>query len=105
MARRGAALEEELFGCVTKSEAAIMDAGRRWSEEIGKYVPSDPKAVRKLIDDVFDLTESVLRSQREFAHSVLDSLEGTGKRTAAAAKKAASKRAKPAPRARKTTAA
>lgn len=98
--RRGGAVQDEILDYVRKSEESIIDAGRKWTDSIAELVPGDARGMRKLVDDAFDLTEAILKTQRQFVHSVLDALrrfEVPGREVPAAKPKAAAPR-KPATR-------
>lgn len=62
---------EEVFEFVRKSEESVLEAGRNWAKAMGEFMPLEMPAVRELVTGVFDLTEEVLKIQREFAHNML----------------------------------
>jgi mannitol-1-phosphate/altronate dehydrogenase len=62
-------------------------------------VPGDGESIRKVVEDAFDLTETVLKNQREFANSVLDRILGES-----TSKQASTARRSPTKRAAKRTA-
>ena len=87
-------VRDEVRELVRKSEQAFVEAGERWTETFRDLVPGDGARVRKIVDDAFDFTERVLKSQREFATSVLDAVLGEEAKPVAkpAPKRAAPKR-------------
>lgn len=62
---------EEVFELVRKSEESVLEAGRNWAKAMGEFVPMEMPIVHELVKGVFDLTEEVLKIQREFAHNML----------------------------------
>jgi hypothetical protein len=88
-------IRDEVRDFVRKSEEALVDARKRWSETVRDLVPEDGARVRKVVDDAFDFTARLLENQREFAHSVLDAVLGE----AAPKQPATTKRAAPSKRA------
>lgn len=64
-------LEEEVFDFVRKCEELVVEAGRKWARAVGEFVPVEMPAVRGLVKGAFDLTEEVLKVEREFAHDML----------------------------------
>jgi hypothetical protein len=76
--------QQEILEYVRRTEEAVVDASRKWAAGIGDIAPGDAKATRKLIDDAFDLTETVLKTQREFVHSLVDTVRGADSRKRAA---------------------
>ena len=76
----------EILEFVRKTEETIAEGGRKLSESVCDLVPGDRDSIRKVVDEAFDFSEAILKSQREFAHSLLDTVLGepSGKRTPAA---------------------
>lgn len=65
-------LKEEIFDFVRKSEEAMLEAGRKWADSIGEFVPVEMPLVRNLTKQVFDFVDELLRIQREFARQMVD---------------------------------
>lgn len=65
------ALQKQVFDLVQRSQESILDAGRSFADNLAAMAPGDNDAIDKLLDDAFEFTERVLRSQREFAKSVV----------------------------------
>lgn len=68
------ALQDQVFDLVKRSQEAVLEAGRSFTDSVSEMTPGDTSAVDDLIDRAFDLTERVLNSQRELAKSVLQAL-------------------------------
>jgi hypothetical protein len=66
------ALQEQIFDLVARSQNAVLDAGRSFTDSVSSMAPGDSKAIDELIDRAFDLTDRVLRAQRDFAKQVVD---------------------------------
>ncbi len=72
-------VQEQILLTVRKSQEAVVDAVRAWSEAVEKValpLPSYPMADRvpkpvEIVDGAFDLAEQLLTAQREFAHNLL----------------------------------
>lgn len=62
---------EEVFEFVRKSEESVLEAGRDWAKAMGELLPMEMPVTRELVKGVFDLTEEVLKIQREFAHNMV----------------------------------
>jgi hypothetical protein len=90
-------MREEVMEFVRKSEETIADAGRSFGENLLDLVPGDGESIRKVVDEAFDFMETVLKNQRELAHSVLDRVlgESTAKRRPSKRSPAKSEPAKP----------
>lgn len=91
-------MRDDILEFVRKSEETITEASRKWGETLCDLVPGEGANLRKIVDDAFDFTDTVLKNQREFAHSVLDRLLGptTPKRASTRGPaKAAAKRTPP----------
>ncbi len=67
-------LQEQVFDLVKRSQDAVLEAGRSFTESVSQLTPGDTSAVDELIDRAFDLTERVLKSQRDLAKSVLQTV-------------------------------
>jgi hypothetical protein len=67
-------LQEQVFDLVRRSQEAVLDAGRSFADNLTSMAPSDSEAVDKLLDDAFEFTEKVLRTQRDFAKSVVQAI-------------------------------
>jgi hypothetical protein len=65
------ALQEQIFDLVARSQSAVLDAGRTFTDGVSSMTPGDSSAVDELIDRAFDLTEKVLQAQRDFAKQVV----------------------------------
>lgn len=87
---------EEILEFVRKTEETITEAGRKLGDTVCDLVPSDGDSIRKVVDEAFDCTEKILKSQREFASSLLDDILGTSSsKPTRAPKRAAAKPAAP----------
>src|SRR5262249_33265285 len=64
-------LQEQIFDLVARSQSAVLDAGRSFTDSVSNMAPGDTSAVDELIDRAFDLTERVLEAQRDFAKQVV----------------------------------
>jgi hypothetical protein len=77
------ALQEQIFDLVARSQGAVLDAGRSFTDGVSSMTPGDSSAVDELIDRAFDLTEKVLQAQRDFAKQVVQvatrPVTGTGR--------------------------
>jgi hypothetical protein len=95
----------EIMESVRKSEGAITEARRKLGEKVRELSPGDRQSIRRVVDELFDFTEIILKTQREFTNSVLDTLLGdtTSKRAPAAKRVPAAKRAPAKPAAKRTT--
>lgn len=69
-------MSEEILEFVRKTEETITEAGRKLGETVCDLVPGDGQGIRRVVDEAFGFTETILRSQREFARSLLDSVLG-----------------------------
>jgi hypothetical protein len=65
------ALQEQIFDLVARSQSAVLDAGRSFTDGVSSMTPGGSAAVDELIDRAFDLTEKVLQAQRDFAKQVV----------------------------------
>jgi hypothetical protein len=86
-------MREEILEFIQKSEEAIAEAGRRLGERVSELVPDDGQSIRKVIDEAFDFTETVLKNQREFANAMLDRVLGKPAKRVTATKRAPAKSA------------
>ncbi|MBI2704628.1 MAG: hypothetical protein HYX32_04975 [Actinobacteria bacterium] len=64
-------LQEQIFDLVARSQGAVLDAGRSFTDSVSNMTPGDTSSVDELIDRAFDLTERVLNAQRDFAKQVV----------------------------------
>lgn len=69
-------VREEILEFVRKTEETVTEAGRKLGETVCDLMPNDGDGIRKVVDEAFDLTETILKSQRDFATSLLDSILG-----------------------------
>ena len=69
-----AKLQEQIFELVKKSQDAMMDAGRVFTDRVSSMTPGQPAQLDDLIDNAFDMTERVLESQRDFAKKVVEAV-------------------------------
>lgn len=67
-------LQEQIFDLVQKSQQAMVDAGRSFTDRVTALTPGDTEQLEKLIDNAFDMTEKVLSTQRDFAKKVIEAL-------------------------------
>ena len=74
--RTGATTEEQIFEIVRKSEEAVVEAGRTLAKSIAS---ADGASLVDLVDDVFDFTERMLKSQRDFAQLMITRLTSPGR--------------------------
>jgi hypothetical protein len=63
-------------------------------ERVSELVPDDGQSIRKVIDEAFDFTETILKNQREFANAMLDRVFGKPTKRAPAARVPAKSAAK-----------
>lgn len=68
------ALQEQIFDLVARSQGAVLDAGRSFTDSVSQMTPGDTSAVDDLIDKAFDLTDKVLAAQRDFAKQVVQTV-------------------------------
>jgi hypothetical protein len=81
-------MRDEILDFVRKSEETITEAGRKLGKTVCELVPGEAQSIRKAVDEAFDFTETILKSQREFADSLLDKVLGVpSSRRAPAAKR------------------
>ena len=66
--------QEQIFELVKKSQEAMIDASRVFTDRVSAMTPGDFEQLDDLIDNAFDMTERVLKSQREFAKNVVDTV-------------------------------
>ena len=72
-------LQEQVLDTIRKSQEAIVEALRGWSEAVEPFVPKRawPLAEQlpspaELVDSVYDFTGELLQAQRQFLHSALE---------------------------------
>jgi len=79
-------LSDEVFDFVRKSEAAVVEVGRKWADSISEFVPVEMPLVHDLTRQVLDFLDELLRIQRDFARQMVDqtrkAVAGTGGRAA-----------------------
>lgn len=78
-------MQDQILEMVQKSQEAILDASRRFTDTASDLVPGNLEQMNKLIDSAFELTEKVMKAQRDFAKQALDALTPGGQGTAAKA--------------------
>jgi hypothetical protein len=64
-------MEKEIFEVVRESEESVLEAGRKWAKAVADAMPIEMPVMRAVVKGAFDLTEEVLKAQREFALSIL----------------------------------
>lgn len=72
-------LQGQYLDAVRKSQAAVLDGLRSWSDTVQQLVPQRAAlaqseqlpAPSELVDSVFDFAAQLLDAQRQFAHGVL----------------------------------
>ncbi len=69
-----AKLQEQMLDLVRRSQDAMVEAGRSFADNATSIVPGDTSQIEKLIDNAFDFTEKVMKTQREFTKSVFDTV-------------------------------
>jgi hypothetical protein len=82
-------VQEQILQTIGKSQDAVVDGIRAWSQAIEKIalpLPSNPLADQlpkpaDAVDAAFDLAEQLLAAQREFAHNLLGAAEPVVERT------------------------
>ncbi len=67
-------LQEQIFDLMQKSQQAMVDAGRSFTDRVTALTPGDTEQLERLIDNAFDMTEKVLDTQRDFAKKVVDAV-------------------------------
>lgn len=68
-----ASVQEQILEIVRKTEETIVEAGRTMAKAVTDATP-DATPLAELVDDAFDLTEKVLKSQRELARGVMQAI-------------------------------
>jgi len=89
-------LQAQVLDGIRKSQAAVIEGMRTWTETIQQLVPqpaSWPQAEQlptptEVVDSVFDFAAQLLNAQRELAHSVLGATASIGERAREEAEKA-----------------
>src|SRR5215218_4343199 len=84
---------------IRKSQEAVIDGMRAWTETIQQLVPSTAQAAgprtdqlptpTEVVDSVFDFAAQLLNAQRELAHSVLGATTAIGESVQKETEKAA----------------
>lgn len=67
-------LQEKIFDLVKRSQDAMVDASRTFTDRVSAMTPGDASQIDDLIDNAFDMTERVLQSQREFAKRMVEAV-------------------------------
>lgn len=67
-------LQEQIFDLVKRSQEALLDASRVFADRVGSMTPGDPAQLDDLIDNAFDMTERVVRTQREMAKNIVETV-------------------------------
>ena len=67
-------VQEQIFELVKKSQEAMLDASRVFTDRVTAMAPGDPAQLDDLIDNAFDMTERVMRTQRELAKKVVETV-------------------------------
>ncbi len=67
-------LQEQIFDLVKKSQDAMIDASRVFTDRVSAMAPGELSQLDDLIDNAFDMTERILKSQREFAKNMVDTV-------------------------------
>lgn len=86
-----APMREEILDFVRKTEDSVAEAGRKLSEAACDLVPGEGQGIRRVVDEAFDFAETILRSQRDLASSLLDDVLGEPSPKRAPAKRAPAK--------------
>lgn len=86
---------------IERAQADIVDASHQLAEGITKetdrFVPPISKDLERLLDDVFDFTERVVKGQRKMMSEVVKSINEQSRRAAEVGRKATSRTSKRAP--------
>jgi hypothetical protein len=96
-------IQAQVLDGIRKSQEAVLDGMRAWTETVQQLVPGGAQAVpgasqlpspAEVVDSVFDFATQLLNAQREWAHSVLGASTAIGERVQEETKKAADTAAK-----------
>jgi hypothetical protein len=92
-------LQAQVLDGIRKSQEAVIDGMRAWTETIQQLVPGTGQSAlprtdqlpspAEVVDSVFDFAAQLLNAQRELAHSVLGATTAIGERAQEEAGKAA----------------
>jgi hypothetical protein len=91
-------LQAQVLDGIRKSQEAVIDGMRAWTETVQKLVPGTAQAMpgasqlpspTEVVDSVFDFATQLLNAQRELAHSVLGATTAIGEQVQEEATKAA----------------
>lgn len=66
--------EMSLDELARKGEAALAEASKKLGDALGERVPVEHDRLMKAVDDAFDAVEVMVKNQRAFAHTVIDSV-------------------------------
>jgi len=58
--------EKNSLDLVRRTEEAAVDVARKWADDAMHVVPLEMRLLRQVLTDAFDITEKVLKLQREF---------------------------------------
>ena len=67
-------LQQQIFDLVKSSQEALLDASRVFTDRVSAMAPGDPAQLDDLIDNAFDMTERVMRTQRDLAKKVVETV-------------------------------
>jgi hypothetical protein len=93
---------EQLLDAVRRSQAALVDGLRAWTETVQRFTPAPtawppadqlPSAT-EVVDSVFDAAAELLAAQRELAHGLLGATGPLAERARQAAAEAADRATK-----------
>jgi hypothetical protein len=82
-------LQAQVLEGIRKSQEAVIDGMRSWTETVQRLVPTVPTAgprgdqlptPTEVVDSVFDFAAQLLDAQRQLAHSVLGATTAVGER-------------------------
>ena len=76
MARAANPVRDEMQELIRKGEEGVAEVRTRWMQTLAELVPGDGAAIRKVVNDAFDMTERLLKSQREVTMAMLDRVLG-----------------------------
>ena len=92
-------VQDEILNTVRKSQEAVIDGMRAWTETVQQLVPGSGQgavpgggqlpSAAEVVDSVFDFAAQLLNAQRELAHSVLGATTAVGERVQEETEKAA----------------
>ena len=92
-------LQAQVLDGIRKSQEAVIDGMRAWTETIQQLVPGTGQSAlprtdqlpspAEVVDSVFDFAAQLLNAQRELAHSVLGATTAIGERAQQETEKAA----------------